>query len=66
MPRPNSQELISLQVMKRIYWSNVCPLPKKIARYSGGNLLVCFEIVGKPDLQLLSTVKDMMTNNMEC
>ena len=53
--------------MKCIYWPNVCPLQlKKMASYTGDNMLSCFDVVGKPDLQVLNTVKDVVTNDMEC
>ena len=34
--------------------------------YSGDNLLLCFEVVDMPDAQGLSTIRYVVTNDMEC
>ena len=50
-----------------MYLPNVYPLPcKNLASYTGENLSLHFEVEGKSDLQVLSTIKDMVTNDMEC
>ena len=49
-----------------MYGSNVCPLPHKKASNTGCLLLLCFEVVGRLTPQVLSTIEDVVTNDMEC
>ena len=39
---------------------------QKIPSYSGGSLLLCFKVIGESDSQVLSSIKDVVTTDMEC